>query len=322
MSANSHAPVCWSVAEPDRHSFATAEHHDGKRELSLTTEPTPTDQGSHLIRRILTPAIRLWLNTQVEKIENLTIAIESSDRQLLGGYIPLAQVSASEVVYRGLHLGSIHVVAESIRTNGLRIFRGEAFNLLEPLPIEVSLTLTEENLNHSLQSPLLARAIDEFMQDIFAGGIESWLEKAEPSERVAGDAGVIRAETPPKDADGKQHIHLANPQISLRSSRLLLCGMLMRGAQGNTGGRADSLNQQSLPLRLDTGLVLKGVRTLTFHDPQLVVAGIAVEETAREGRSPWPLNSFTIDLGDTTELSTLSLENQGLTCQGRITVMP
>lgn len=296
----------------------------------MTASSKSVSEGSHLIRRILTPAIRLWLTSQVEQAEQLAIALDSSDRQILSGYIPSAQMAACSVIYRGLHFSSINVTARTIRTNGLRILKGDAFKLLEPLPIEVSLTLTEANLNRSLQSPLFAGAVDDLMQRIVVHCFD-WprLEEAPLGE------GPLKGK---QAANGR--LSLDNPQISVTSNKLVIGGKLVAG-HGGTGtlmnGMGDGvsilnddlnddnrdhdrtvpLEKGAIPLRVETDLTLKDGRTLVFDNLQVTVGGVSLE-----GRSPTSLTPFTLDLGETTEMNTITLAHQHLTCQGRIMVMP
>lgn len=265
--------------------------------VDLSRESKSVAAGSHLILRVLTPAIRLWLNTQIEKAQGLQIEIESSDRQILGGYIPSAQVAARAVVYQGLHFDGIDVVAHNIRTNGLRILRGHAFKLLEPLPIDVNLVLTESDLNQSLQTDLFANAVGDLMQRILIDclDVRSPQKAAVESLKVEDGVSEERAARP---------LQLAEPYLSLQPDRIVVYGQFVGGDRPSS-------------LSLETGLSVMDGRTLRFDSPDL-----RVDEVTVQGRSLQNLENFSIDLGETTEMSVLTISDQCLTCQGRILVMP
>ncbi len=53
-------------------------------------------QRGQIIGRVLPGAVRLWLQTQVDRVESLVVELEGRDRQLISGYIPGVVVSAAE----------------------------------------------------------------------------------------------------------------------------------------------------------------------------------------------------------------------------------
>lgn len=253
---------------------------------------TAMNRGSRFITRLFKPAIRLWLNTQIEHATALDISLVGRDRQILGGYLPEATISAQEVVYKGLHLSAIDVVAKHIQTNGLRVMRGQAFQLLKPIPVEIHLTLSEADLSKSLSAPLLATAIDELLQQILTECAD-WM---------------IEHDTDPKDSSVDAYHSESSkheiPSIKLQSERLKLQSHV------NVGDRR-------LSVQLDTGLRLHNPHTLMFDKPQLIVDGHPVE-----GRSLENLNQFSIDLGETTVIESLQIHPSALSCAGQILVLP
>jgi len=126
-------------------------------------EGTQSAKQSRLISRVLAPAVRLWVRSQLEHVEDLHISIEASDRQLLGGGISRVSAAASKAVYRGLHFSHIQVAGQDIQTNLGQMLRGKPFRLLEAFPVMGEVALTEANLNASLKAPLLADAITDFL---------------------------------------------------------------------------------------------------------------------------------------------------------------
>ncbi|MBV9385388.1 MAG: DUF2993 domain-containing protein [Chroococcidiopsidaceae cyanobacterium CP_BM_ER_R8_30] len=118
---------------------------------------------SRLISKVLSPALGLWLRSQVQQVSDLLVKISGSDRQILSGYIPYVSISAHHAIYRGLHLTQIQLVAESIRINLAAVLRGQSLRLLEPVPVMSEMVLQELDLNASLQSSLLSNALTDLL---------------------------------------------------------------------------------------------------------------------------------------------------------------
>ncbi len=134
--------------------------------------PAPHDpqQASGLISKVLAPAIQLWLRSQVDHVESLNVEIAASNRQLLSGVIPQVKLTAQQAVYQGLHLSDIELTGEQIRINVGQVARGKALKLLQPIAIQGKVILREADLNASLQAPLLATAIQQFLVELLQSG--------------------------------------------------------------------------------------------------------------------------------------------------------
>jgi hypothetical protein len=264
-----------------------------EQSVSSESSPVSTRQGSRLITRLLTPAIRLWLNTQIERATALEISIGGSDRQILSGYLPQAHIAAQEVIYKGLYLSDINVTAHHIRTNGLRVMRGHAFQLLEPIPIDVHLSLSETDLQQSLSAPLLADAIHELLQQILKDCVTLSVND--------GAGQTIDRENLSRPAPSQS---LSSAHIQFQANRLILESQMLLG---------DRLSW----VTLETGLNLHKPNMLTFATPQLMLDGRAIE-----GRSLEKLHHFSIDLGQTTNIQFLHIQDSVLTCNGQIQVQP
>jgi LmeA-like phospholipid-binding len=125
--------------------------------------PLQTDRPStSLISKVLSPAVQLWLRSQVESVEALDFQIEGSDRQILAGYIPKVAIAARKAIYKGLYLSQIDLTGETIRINLGQILKGKPLKLLNVVPVYGSLLWDETDLNASLKSSLLANALAEF----------------------------------------------------------------------------------------------------------------------------------------------------------------
>lgn len=151
---------------PDLNSAnSTDQPHDANLEQS-------SHRGqSHLISRVLTPALRLWLRSQVEHVEDLQVHIQAGDRQLLSGAIETLSLSAQNVVYRGLHLAKVELTGSNIRINLGQVLRGKPLRLLQPIPVMTKITIDQSGLNQSLRSPLLADALQTTLRPLLQSAI-------------------------------------------------------------------------------------------------------------------------------------------------------
>ncbi|HAA27421.1 MAG TPA: DUF2993 domain-containing protein [Cyanobacteria bacterium UBA8553] len=118
---------------------------------------------SRIISTVLSPAVGLWLRSQVEQVEALQFKIVGGDRQILTGHIPKITIQASSAIYQGLNLSQIQLEGTDIRVNLPQVLKGKPLRLLEPVPVVGQLLVTQNNLQASLQAPLLANALTEFL---------------------------------------------------------------------------------------------------------------------------------------------------------------
>ena len=124
-------------------------------------------KSGELISKVLSPALRLWLRSQVDSFDELDILIEGKNRQILQGYIPRVSLSSSQAVYQGLHLGNVQVIAENIRINIGQILKGKPLALLEPILITGQVCLDPSDLSASLDSLILPGALTDLLEIIF-----------------------------------------------------------------------------------------------------------------------------------------------------------
>ena len=121
------------------------------------------NQPSKLISKILSPALKLWLRSQVEHAEQLDIQIEGQDRQLLRGHVPQVYLTSQRAIYQGLQLGKVLLKGENIRVNIGQIIKGKPLQLLEPIQVSGEVQLAETDLQASLTSEILANAFTELL---------------------------------------------------------------------------------------------------------------------------------------------------------------
>lgn len=267
---------------------------------------TQEGTGSRLIQSVLTPAIRFWIGTQVEHADNVQILIQSRDRQILAGHIPTVWLAAEHVCYRGLHLGRLNVSATHIRVNWWGIAKGQPLRLLEPIPIEVSLHLSEADLNRSLTVDLFAAALADLMKQGLMHRLQPLMEEATPSTLAAqAPASKDRLAVAPST------LHIV--AMTLRSDALV---MTVRHYPSQLLQPHDS-GDRSCEYHVQTRLVLDQGHRLRFDQPQLLK-----HPQAQQGRSLPQLQDFTLNLGETVDLKELTLSPGQLTCRGKIWVQP
>lgn len=186
-------------------------------------------ESSQIMSTVLAPAVRLWLRSQLDHVEDLHVHIGAGDRQLLSGCIDSVTVSAGQAVYQGLHLSQLCLTGNRIRTNLGQVLRGKPFRLLEGFFVEGQVQLRAADLNASLQAPILAKALTDFLL---------MLLDLEPEK------------------SGSSDINLQNPEVVLQEGGLILSATLM-----STSGTPH-------PIAVRTKLVVQEGRHLQLQDPQ------------------------------------------------------
>lgn len=237
---------------------------------------------TQVIRKVLSPAVRLWLRSQVESAEQLQFQIEGSDRQLLSGQIPQVFVLGDTVVYQGLRLTRIEMTGQDIQVNLKRILRGHALQLLQPITVLATLALAETDLNACLQSPLLAEVLTKLL--------DQWLQP-------------LRTQPEPALLNGQPH-QWQQIRIAFAPDTLSLEATLIRE------GQPDLLVEMRAIVQLinHNTLVLKELKWNSNAE---------VVQTALE-----TLDQLTLDLGSDVAMESLSLEQGQVSCQGQILIRP
>lgn len=245
---------------------------------------TDSSAGSHIISTVLSPAIRLWLRSQVQQAEALQVEITGSDRQLLSGYIPAVTLAAHQIIYQGLHLSQMQVQGGNIRINLGQVLRGKPLRLLEVVPVAVELLLTEADLNASLRSDLLRAGIADLLTKLFQA------QHSLPLPVV------------PTSSD---QVQIRQSQITIVSGRVTLAASVI------------ITNHAPMTIILQAGIEMVEGRKLCLVNPCLLDS---FQDT--QGRAITELHGFYIDLGPDVNIHTLALRNHDLVCHGCINVIP
>lgn len=215
----------------------------------MTTQP---QRG--LISKVLTPAVTLWLKSQVESVEQLTIEINAGDRNILSGQIPEVRLQAQNVVYQGIHLTQLAITARDIATNLPQVLRGKPFQLKEAIPIAAQASLSASALNASLTAPLLEPVIRDFLADLLRSA-EIDCDPASLHSFAAGLAPeqlTLSAQMP--TASGNSQEVALRTQIQLQAPHLLALSQVqwLAHAQAKRGLPLTDLEGYSFDLGPDT----------------------------------------------------------------------
>jgi LmeA-like phospholipid-binding len=188
--------------------------------VGVTGGKDVSNRGSRIASTVLSPAVGLWLRSQVERVNELKVKIEGSDLQLFGGKIPQVTVAASGAVYRGLHLTEVALCGVKIRVNLGQAIKGQPLRLLEPIPVTGVLRLSQADLNESLKAPLLADALSEFLLPMLPIDCQEKSLKLENSQ-VTIEASLLTLSAVIAGAGGAQITLVLRTGLQLASGREL-----------------------------------------------------------------------------------------------------
>ena len=241
-----------------------------------------------MISRLLPPAIRFWLSTQLDHVENLQFEIQGRDREILSGHIPEIALSAQKAIYQGIHLSQAAVTASGIRVNLGQVVRRQPLRLLAPFPIHGAVELTEADFNDSLQSPLLGEGLYDFLRLL----AESQPEAA-PLQAVLDSL-----------PDRTVHRHY-QAQATFQSAYVIL--------------RLQPKVPELPAIALRTQLSIRDGHQLCLDHPHWLTD----DPLAAASSIPLPdLHGFEIDLGDEVTLTDCRIADQKLRLSGMVRVLP
>lgn len=235
-----------------------------------------------MISRVLEPALYLWLRSQVEAVESLKVSVDGGDRQVLSGYIPHIRLEANQVVYRGLHLSSVKLIGENIRINIGQVLKGKSLQLLETVPIDLTVQLSLQDLQKSLSSQILQGALIEALLTLVGDQLEDALGKLSP-----------------------QSFKLDSPVLTLGENQIRFSAQLSQPSG------------LSMPAALQSGLILENPHTLKLKNPEWLPT-----INAKRGLPLKELDGYCFDLGDQCQLRELSITSNGIHISGTLSITP
>lgn len=118
---------------------------------------------TEIISNILNPALKLWLKSQLDHVDDLKIKISATDNQLLRGKINQVFLDTNSAIYQGIYVRKVLIETENIAINIGEIVRGKALKLLQPIFVNGELKTTEQDLNNSLNSDLLSQGLTDLV---------------------------------------------------------------------------------------------------------------------------------------------------------------
>lgn len=129
----------------------------------LTTLPTlmitALPATAQIASTLLSPLLAAWIRTEVDAVENLNVQISGADADILNGVIPQASISGSNLRYQGFQINQLQLAGQNIRLNVGEAIQGQPLRLLAPVPVQVSLVMTEADLNQTLSSPTIQQQL-------------------------------------------------------------------------------------------------------------------------------------------------------------------
>ena len=183
-----------------------------------------------MIDKIISTAVKFYLRSQVERLEDLQLKITGSNGQILKGNIPQVFLSCSKGVYQGLHLSQVELTGTKIAFNVVEVVKQrQPLKLLEPIDVDITVLLTAADFQASLASPLLLDGLTHFLSSLLANNHHRQITF---NQIVWSD------------------IAIAEPQLSLRGTLINLSG-------------------KTIELNLVAGLALADTRTLLLSPLQI-----------------------------------------------------
>ncbi len=249
--------------------------------------------GSRIIGRVLPGAVKLWLRSQVEQVEDLQVGLDGRDRDILSGALAGVSVTAQAAIYRGIHISELQLSAEDIQVNIGQVIRGKPLRLLKVFPVGCEVMLTASDLNASLGSDLLRVGLTDFWRSL--------VKLPALAESIEARYGALPVQSNVVWHDG---------QIQLGDGRLGLSFYPQVAAQ--TGAS---------PVILGTGLRVIGGNRLQLENPRWLER-LADVTNPEKGEPIELLQGFQWDLGSDTQLSELTVSPEKLVCAGQLRVNP
>lgn len=245
--------------------------------------------GSRLLSRVLPVAVKLWLQTQLDEIGDLTFEIQATDRQVLSGRIPGISLSAQQAVYQGVRITNVTAQATGIEINIGQVLRGKPLRLKQAFPIAGQVAFDGDSLGASSTDSALAAGL----QDVW----HTLLTKEAVAAEVASLYGAAALQEFQRDQYPSK-LAILGPDLVLQRARQ---------------GHSDTEMPSAINLR-------GGVAVEQGHILRLTSARWCLptgEQVPSES-----LNDFGWDLGEQTDLRSLTIQNERLTCQCKIMVQP
>ncbi|MEO0803885.1 MAG: DUF2993 domain-containing protein [Cyanobacteria bacterium J06642_2] len=161
--------------------------------VGVPTIALATPAMAQFVGTLLNPVVASWIESEVDEVENLKVDIQGSDQQLTSGTIPSASVAGENLLYEGFRITQVQLDGQNIRLNISEAIQGSKLRLLDPVPVQVKLRLTEADLNQSLQSPIIQSQLAQANVELPIGGSSVPFRISDPQVTLLDDTLQIDA---------------------------------------------------------------------------------------------------------------------------------
>ena len=124
---------------------------------------------AQFVGALVNPLVANWIQSEVDSVENLDVKISGADSDLMGGRIERAEVSGDNLVYEDFYFSRVELSGQNIRLTVEDALNGGSLNLVEPLPVDAMMRLTNADVNRSIQAPSIQSQLSEAVVDIPIG---------------------------------------------------------------------------------------------------------------------------------------------------------
>lgn len=229
---------------------------------------------------LLSPLVAAWIRTEVQSVEGLNVQITGADAEILNGVIPQASVSGNNLQYQGFQINQLQLIGQNIRLNVGEAIQGQPLRLLAPVPVQVSLQMTEADLNQTLSSPTIQQQLAQAKVSLpIAAGQEVPFLISNPN--VTLEANRIRIQANLSLSQGEPvPVTLTTGLQSQNQNQLILTNPNWVTAEGQAlpiPGLEDLLIQLDPDVRIDSLQLLQGglryEGQLTIQPEEVAVQG-------------------------------------------------
>lgn len=220
-----------------------------------------------MIGKLLSGAVKLYLRSQVERVENLQVKIGGKSKQILQGYIPEVWLSCDRAIYQGLHLNQIQLNGTNIAVNLPEVIKKQPLKLIEPIFIDIALKLNTVDLQASLASDLLQSGLADLWRMILAAQDSTELDRgtiAWQKIAIVNESLVLLGRY--QDASGETKKLTLTTEISLKDDHCLCLAPLKIASDSLQNG---TLERQ---LEIDLGTDV-AIANLTMESGQILCTG-------------------------------------------------
>ncbi|WP_287128522.1 DUF2993 domain-containing protein [Candidatus Cyanaurora vandensis] len=189
---------------------------------------------AQIFNNLLSPVLEIWVRSQVQQVEDLRVTVRGPDREIANGRIQGITFNGRNVLYKGISASQVNLSGTNIALNTAGALRGEGLKLLQPVRTDLSLRLTQQDVNAYLDSPGFQEQIRDLSVPLPAtlGGTGQSvpLEIRQPDARLEPGRFVLMAtlrvnQGEPTRTQLTTGIELVSPrQLRLVNPRLLSSG--------------------------------------------------------------------------------------------------